>query len=251
MFDAMLNGRIATDELEFDTKFADIEELNSLALGGDVDVCKVSYALLPAISDRYRVLSSGSALGFGNGPLLVSRGDVDVTDGSLRIAVPGTHTTANLLMNKLYPQLTNKTPVLFSEIADRVASGEFDAGVLIHEGRFTYAQKGLQLIADLGVKWDYKTSMPLPLGAIVVSRSLNEDIQQRLNQLLRRSIWHAYQYPNESNKFVMSHAQEMDPHVIADHIALFVNDYSVDLGTVGRRAVETLTGIEDESIFVK
>ena len=251
MFDALLNGRIDTDDLEFGVTFADIEELNAMALGGDIDVCKVSYAVVPAIADRYRVLTSGSALGRGNGPLLVAARDIDMSDGALRVAVPGEHTTANLLVQRLYPHLTDRTPVLFSEIADRVAGGGFDVGVLIHEGRFTYAKKGLRLVADLGVGWERKMSLPLPLGAIVVSRSLPEELQSRICRLLRRSIWHAYQYPEESYKFIRSHAQEMDQRVIADHIALFVNDYSVDLGTEGRRAVEALTGIEDENIFVE
>lgn len=250
MFDAMLNGRIGTDGWEFDTAFADIEELNAMALGGDVDVCKVSYAVVPAIADRYRVLTSGSALGRGNGPLMVARGDVDTGDSSLRIAVPGGHTTANLLVQRLFPALADRTPVLFSEIAERIAAGEFDVGVLIHEGRFTYAAKGLKMVADLGAEWERATGLPLPLGAIVVSRRLPERTQAELNHMLRRSIWHAFQYPEESYRFVQSHAQELSRRVLADHIALFVNDYSVDLGAEGRRAVAELTGIGDETIFV-
>ena len=250
MFDAMLNRRIDTGGFEFKTQFADIEQLNARALDGDVDVCKVSYAVLPAITDRYRVLNSGSALGSGNGPLLVARGNIDMRDGSLRIAVPGEHTTANLLMKKVFARLTDRTPVLFSAIADRVASGEFDAGVLIHEGRFTYQAKGLKLVADLGAEWEKLTRLPLPLGAIVVSRSLPGEVQQAVDRLLRKSIWHAFQRPEESWHFVKKHAQEMDDRVIGDHIALFVNDFSVDLGSEGRRAVEALTGIGDEDIFV-
>lgn len=251
IFDAMLNGRIDTEGFGFESHFADIEELNDRALGGDVDICKVSYAILPQIADRYNVLTSGGALGYGNGPLFVSRGDVNLSDDRLKIAVPGEHTTANLLMNRLYPQLKNKRAVLFSEVADRVADGEFDAGVLIHEGRFTFAKKGLHLIVDLGVKWDNKTSLPLPLGAIAVSRRIDIGIQHKINQLIRKSIWHAYQYPEESRDFILSHAREMDKKVIADHIALFVNDYSVNLGLEGRRAVHALTGIVDETIFVE
>lgn len=247
----MLNGRIDTGDIEFEFGFSDIEELNECALGGDVDVCKVSYAILPLIADRYRVLSSGGALGYGNGPLFVSRGGIDLSDKGLRIAVPGEHTTANLLMNKLYPTLTDKTSVLFSEIAERVADGEFDAGVLIHEGRFTFGKMGLQLIADLGVKWDNNTSLPLPLGAIAVSRRLGAEVQTKINSLVRKSIWHAYQYPEESGEFILSHAREMDRSVIADHIALFVNDFSINLGSEGRRAVQALTGIGDETIFVE
>ncbi len=250
MFDAMINCRIDTGGLQFDTSFADIEELNALALRGEADICKVSWTVVPAIAYRYRILTSGSALGRGNGPLLVARRDVDTADNSLRIAVPGEHTTANMLIHKLFPTLTNRTPILFSEIADRVAAGEFDAGVLIHEGRFTYANKGLQLIADLGEEWERATSLPLPLGAIVVSRRLPEKVQTAINQILCESVQYAFRHPEASTDFVREHAQEMDAQVIADHIALFVNDFSVDLGVDGRRAAAALTGIDDETIFV-
>lgn len=250
MFDAMINGRIDTGDIQFAASFADIEELNALVLDGMADVCKVSYAVVPQIADRYRVLTSGSALGRGNGPLLVAREEVDTADNSLRIAVPGVHTTANLLIQRLFPAFINRTPILFSQIADRVAAGEFDAGVLIHEGRFTYAEKGLKLIADLGTEWERTTSLSLPLGAIVVSRKLPIEAQKAINQTLRQSIQYAFQHPGESSGFVRSHAQEMDTKVIANHIALFVNDWSIDLGDEGRRAVAVLTGIDDKTIFV-
>ena len=250
MFHALIEGRIDTGGLQFAASFADIEELNAMALGGEADVCKVSWAVVPAIVDQYRVLTSGNALGRGNGPLLVARKAVDTTDSSLRIAVPGVHTTANLLMQRLFPALTNRTPVLFSEIADRVAADEFDAGVLIHEGRFTYADKGLKLVADLGEEWERATSLPLPLGAIVVSRRLPEKVQLTINQILRQSVQYALRHPEASADFVRQHAQEMDTRVIANHIALFVNDYSVDLGDDGRRAAAALTGIDDTTVFV-
>ncbi len=250
MFDALINGRIDTGGLHFAASFADIEELNALALSGGADVCKVSYAVVPQIIDRYRVLTSGSALGRGNGPLLVARRDMDTADSSLRIAVPGAHTTANMLIQRLFPALTDRTPILFSEIADRVAAGEFDAGVLIHEGRFTYADKGLQLVADLGEKWERTTALPLPLGAIAVSRRLPEKVQTTINQALRESVQYAFRHPEVSADFVREHAQEMDARVIADHIALFVNDFSVDLGVDGRHAAAMLTGIDDDTIFV-
>lgn len=250
MFDALVNGRIDTGDITFGLSFYDIEELNKRVLEGDVDISKVSSAVLPAIADRYRVLTSGGALGRGNGPLLVARDDIRVTDTSLKIAVPGIHTTANLLMRKLFPRLRNRTPVLFSRIADSVAAGEFDAGVLIHEGRFTYAQKGLKLVADLGAEWERRTELPLPLGSIVVSRRLSVYLQDYINTLLRQSIWAAFQCPEVSQGFVQSHARELDPQVIESHIKLFVNDFSVDLGREGRMAVSELTGLKDNDIFV-
>lgn len=250
MFDALVNGRIDTGDVRFGLSFYDIEELNRLVLDGGPDISKVSAAVLPAIADRYKILTSGGALGRGNGPLLVAREGIDTSDSPLRIAVPGEHTTANLLMKKLFPRLKNRTPVLFSQIAERVCSGEFDAGVLIHEGRFTYADKGLALVADLGAEWERRTSLPLPLGAIVVSRRLSVYLQDYLNTLLRQSIWHAFQCPDVSRSFVRSHARELDQSVIESHIKLFVNDFSIDLGNEGRQAVTELTGLKDNDIFV-
>jgi 1,4-dihydroxy-6-naphthoate synthase len=250
MFDALANGRIDAGGLEFDLAFADIEELNSLAVSGKADVCKVSYAVLPAIAADYRVLTSGSALGRGNGPLLVSREPVDLSDGRLRLAVPGELTTANLLIQRLFSALKNRTPVLFSQIADRVMAGDFDAGVLIHEGRFTYAARGLRLCADLGAEWERRVALPLPLGAIVVARRLGERVARQVDALVRASVEHAFAHPSDSSDFVRAHARELDTQVIADHISLFVNDFSLEIGAEGRRAVRELTGVGDE-IFVQ
>lgn len=251
MFDALVNGRITNNHFALTTQFADIEELNVLAQSEKADVCKVSYAVWPLISDRYALLSSGSALGRGNGPLLVARGAFDgasggvqnLSDSNLRIAIPGLHTTANLLMDRLFPALKNKTPVLFSQIAERVANGEFDAGVLIHEGRFTYADHGLRLCADLGVEWERRYGLPLPLGAIVVRRALGEDVRKKVDELVRASVQYALENPNVSRDFVKAHAREMDNTVIDSHIALFVNEFSLDIGEVGRKAIDKLVGI--------
>lgn len=249
MFDALVNGRIDTEGLEFDLSFADIEELNKGVVKGRAVVSKISCAVLPLIAERYAVLDSGSALGRGNGPLLVSRGGVDIADPSLKIAVPGEHTTANLLMDRVFPHLKYKEPLLFSEIAPAVAAGRYDAGVLIHEGRFTYAEKGLRLEADLGVEWDRLTGLPLPLGAIVVSRELPVEVREKVERLLRKSIGYAFAHPAEGAEFVRSHAQELSPEVLIDHIYMFVNDYSLSLGEEGRAAVMSLTGLDDK-IFV-
>lgn len=253
MFDAMLNGRIDTRGLEFEAAFADIEQLNNAVIGGDIAVSKVSCAVLPELTGRYYVLDSGSALGRGNGPLLVCRkGERErIISGhnGVRLAVPGMHTTAKLLLDRFFPDIKDSTPVLFSGIASRVASGEFDAGVLIHEGRFTYKNHGLELVADLGAEWERDTSMPLPLGSIVISRSLPPEIRSAIGEILRESVRFALDNPQASQEFVLSHAQEMSPDVVRSHIQLFVNDYSVSLGIEGRKAVALLTGLEENAIF--
>lgn len=289
MFDALINGRIDTRGFEFDVRFADIEELNRgvMSLGhvstclhgafggvvasGSPDISKISYAVLPEINDRYAVLDSGSALGHGNGPLLVARDAASIKDYLVavrnavaadmgkhlhetnirppRITVPGIHTTANLLLQRLFPELTDRKALLFSEIAPAVARGDFDAGVLIHEGRFTYREHGLELVADLGTEWERATAttitpgLPLPLGAIVASRTLTVDVRTAFEELLRESIGYAFAHPYSSREFVKSHAQEMDDDVIDSHIDLFVNEWSLSLGPIGRRAVRELTGV--------
>ncbi|MCD8103038.1 MAG: 1,4-dihydroxy-6-naphthoate synthase [Alistipes sp.] len=243
MFDALVNGRIDTRGLEFEVEYHDIERLNLLALDSRVDITKVSYAVLPLITDMYTLLDAGSALGRGNGPLLVSGGEVD-TARPLRIAVPGLNTTANLLMERLYPGQRDKHEVLFSEIAEAVAAGRYDAGVLIHEGRFTYADKGLVQVGDLGLMWEERTGLPLPLGAIVASRSLPDETVRLAGELVRESVLYALGNPDASRRYVRSYARELDPTVIDSHISLFVNDFSVALGDIGRQAVAALTGID-------
>lgn len=240
MFDAMLNGRIACDGLRFETEYHDIEELNGRAIRGLPQMSKISAAILPLIADRYRVLDCGAALGRGNGPLLVRRrGD---TSPIRRIAVPGLHTTACRLMRRLYPEITDIEPRLFSDIAEAVERGEYDAGVLIHEGRFVYGRRNLELAADLGLLWEQRTSLPLPLGLIVIRRDVPQPAADAAERTLRRSIEYAFANPAASRTYIKMHAQELDDDVIDRHIALFVNDYSLSLGDEGRRAVDTLNG---------
>ncbi|MCL2561647.1 MAG: 1,4-dihydroxy-6-naphthoate synthase [Rikenellaceae bacterium] len=251
IFYALLHGRVETDGVEFSADFADIERLNSLAISGKADIIKVSYAVLPQIAGDYKILESGGAVGRGNGPLLVARTtDIDLADSTMRIAVPGLHTTANLLIDRMYPHLTDRTPMLFSEIADAVADERFDAGVLIHEGRFTYAERGLQLVVDLGNEWERRTALPLPLGAIAVSQRLPAAVQRAIGRMVAESARYALAHPEEPLEFVQRHAREMSPRVIENHISLFVNELSVYIGDEGRRAVTALTGIGDD-IFVK
>ncbi len=239
MFDALINGRIESNNLQFEVEYHDIEELNKGALDGRADISKISCALLPSIANHYTLLQSGAALGRGNGPLLVRR--KGSTTELRNVAIPGLHTTAAALMRCLYPSVKSLTPVLFSEIAEAVECGEFDAGVLIHEGRFVYASRNLELISDLGLLWEERMQLPLPLGGIVMKNSIDPAIRHEVELLIRRSIEYAFANPSASRKFIRLHAQELDDHVIESHIDLFVNDFSLDLGTIGREAIDRLT----------
>lgn len=238
MFDAIVNRRIDLEGMSFNVEYHDIEELNSRAMEQRADITKCSAAVLPLIAEHYELLESGSALGRGNGPLLVRRkGD----KGPIRrIAVPGKHTTANLLVERLFPEIECRTPLLFSEIAEAVERGEYDAGVLIHEGRFVYERRGLELVSDLGLEWERRLSLPLPLGSIVAAKSLGGDTIARFDRVLNRSIRYAFDNPTVSRDYVKSHARELEDEVIDKHIALFVNEYSLCLGVEGREAVAAL-----------
>ncbi|MBQ1957388.1 MAG: 1,4-dihydroxy-6-naphthoate synthase, partial [Alistipes sp.] len=199
MFHAMLHGLVDTEGLNFEVEYHDIEELNAGVLGQGADVSKISCAVLPAISEHYLLLDSGAALGRGNGPLLVRRKG---ESGKLRhILVPGEHTTANALIGRLFPEIEEREPRLFSEIAESVERGDADGGVLIHEGRFVYQRRNLELVADLGLEWERKTSLPLPLGGIVIRKELEAYIPQ-VERILRRSIEYAFEYPMASREYV-------------------------------------------------
>ena len=243
MFDGLINSRIDCEGLRFDVEYHDIELLNEGVLQALPHISKISCAILPHIAKHYRLLDSGAALGRGNGPLLVRRKGEQTP--LKHIAVPGEHTTANALVGKLFPEITKRTPMLFSEIAAAVERGDFDGGVLIHEGRFVYERRNLELVADLGLEWEARTQLPLPLGGIVIRRDVPMDVQQRFEQLLRRSIEYAFANPMTSREFVKQHAQELEDDVIDKHIALFVNDFSLSLGEEGRQAVQTLTGLQE------
>jgi 1,4-dihydroxy-6-naphthoate synthase len=241
IFDAMVNGRIDTEGLRFNLHLADVEELNQMAFSGTLDITKVSYHAFAYLSADYQLLTAGSALGFGNGPLLISRHKIypDELNG-LKIAIPGKYTTANLLLSLAYPNLVQKKEYLFSDIEEVILSGEADAGVIIHENRFTYQSKGLKKIVDLGEYWEQETGLPIPLGGIIVRRNLPDEIRFKINRILRRSVEYALQNPNDSFPFVRKHAQAMDEEVMRNHINLYVNEFSVDLGPKGREAITTL-----------
>ncbi|MFI3292549.1 MAG: 1,4-dihydroxy-6-naphthoate synthase [Rikenellaceae bacterium] len=238
MFDALVNGRIDTQGLSFDVEYHDIEELNRRALEGEAHISKLSCAVLPHLADNYVVCESGAALGRGNGPLLVRRrGELSPLR---RVAVPGEYTTANALIGRLFLEIEERVPMLFSQIAESVERGDFDGGVLIHEGRFVYQKRDLELVADLGLLWEERMGLPLPLGAIVVRRDLDVEVREKFERLLRSSIEYAFANPLASRDYIKSHAQELEDEVIDSHIALFVNEYSLALGNEGREAIATL-----------
>jgi 1,4-dihydroxy-6-naphthoate synthase len=243
MFEAMVHRRVDLEGLEFDVRLADIEALNMAAFAGEADVTKLSFHAYAYCADRYVLLDAGSALGRNCGPLLISKRPIsrdEVAAGSLRIAIPGKYTTARFLLGLAFPAARNTTEVLFSEIEGALLDGTCDAGLIIHENRFTYEAKGLKKIIDLGEYWESETGAAIPLGGIVVRRSLPEDVRQRVNRVMRRSVEYAFAHRADSLPFVRAHAQEMSDEVMYRHIELYVNDYSIDLGADGRRAVEVL-----------
>jgi 1,4-dihydroxy-6-naphthoate synthase len=243
MFDALVHRRIDLDGFDFEVRLADVEALNKAAFAGEVDVTKLSYHAYAYCAGDYVLLDAGSALGRNCGPLLISKRPIspeEVASGELRIAIPGKYTTANFLLGLAFPAARNKIELLFSDIEGAVLDGRVDAGLIIHENRFTYAAKGLKKIVDLGEYWEGTTGAPIPLGGIVVRRSLPEDVKHAVNRLVRQSVEYAFVHRGASLPYVREHAQEMREDVMYQHIDLYVNDYSVDLGSDGRRAVELL-----------
>lgn len=243
MFDAMVHRRVDLEGLEFAVRMADVEALNRDAFDGKADVTKLSFHAFAHCSGGYALLDAGSALGRNCGPLLISKRTISVDEAAradLDVAIPGRFTTANLLLGLAFPALRKKTELVFSEIEPALLEGRFDAGLIIHENRFTYAAKGLKKIVDLGEYWEERTGAPIPLGGIVVRRSLPDDVRQAMNRVMRRSVEYAFAHPEASRPFVREHAQEMDEQVMRQHIELYVNRYSVDLGEEGRRAVHLL-----------
>jgi 1,4-dihydroxy-6-naphthoate synthase len=243
MFDALVNRRIDLQGLDFDARLADIEALNKVTFAGEVDVTKLSYHAYAYCVDDYVLLNSGSALGRNCGPLLISKRPISIDEvacGDVKIAIPGKYTTANFLLGLAFPKAQKKTELVFSAIESALLSGEYDAGLIIHENRFTYAAKGLKKIIDLGEFWETETGAPIPLGGIVVRRALADEVKRTVERLVRRSVEYAFAHRSASLPFVQQHAQEMSEEVMYKHIDLYVNEYSIDLGREGRRAVEVL-----------
>ena len=243
MFDAIVNQRIDQEGLEFSIHLADVEALNKAAFAGTAAVTKLSYHAYAYCAGSYVLLDAGSALGRNCGPLLISKRAIsneEVATGKLRIAIPGKYTTANLLLSLAFPATQDKTEILFSAIEQALLDDNYDAGLIIHENRFTYEAKGLKKIIDLGEFWERETRAPLPLGGIVINRSLPDDVKHRVNRVLRRSVEYALAHRAASRDFVSANAQEMSEEVMYQHIDLYVNGYSVELGKEGKRAVELL-----------
>ncbi len=243
MFDAIVNRRIDLDGLSFTPHLADVEALNRETFAGTADITKLSYHAYAYCRKDYVLLDAGSALGRNCGPLLISARPItpdEVRQGNLRIAIPGVYTTANFLLSLAFPEATDRTPLVFSEIEGALLDGRFDAGLIIHENRFTYQARGLHKIVDLGEFWEGETGTPIPLGAIAVRRALPDDVKQTVNRLVRRSVEYAFAHRDASLPYVRAHAQEMDAAVMYKHIDLYVNQFSVDLGDEGIRAVTTL-----------
>ena len=251
IFDAMIHGRIDTEDIDFDYFLADVEELNSKARAAEVDITKISFHAYCYVANNYIILDSGGALGFGTGPLLISKREIDIsTMASKKIAIPGKYTTANLLFSIAYPECRDKKEYLFSDIETALANEETDIGLIIHETRFTYQKRGLIKIVDMGEYWEKLTNMPIPLGAIVIKRTIPENIAQKVNRILKRSLEYAISHPEASFGFVAGNAQEMDREVMNNHINLYVNEFSLSLGTKGRKAVERLFGIATEKKII-
>jgi len=243
IFDAIVNQRIDLEGLEFSVRMADVEALNKAAFAGEVDVTKLSCHAYAYCAGAYVLLDAGSALGRNCGPLLISKRTVsedEVAGGRLRIAIPGKYTTANFLLGLAFPEAQDKTELVFSAIEPALLEERYDAGLIIHENRFTYEAKGLKKIIDLGEFWERETGAPIPLGGIAVNRSLPGDVKHTVNRVVRRSVEHAFAHRTDSLPFVRAHAQEMSEDVMYRHIDLYVNEYSVDLGAEGRRAVQLL-----------
>ncbi|MFC4211678.1 menaquinone biosynthesis family protein [Pedobacter lithocola] len=247
IFDALIHNKIDTEGLTFDVVFDDVETLNQKALNGALDITKLSFHAFAYVANQYALLDSGSALGFGVGPLLISKnkfeGDLSA---DLKVGIPGKYTTANFLLSIAYPQLQNKEIMVFSEIEPALLEDKIDLGLIIHENRFTYQDKGLNKIVDLGDYWEQLTGCAIPLGGIVINRNLDREIQLKVNRLVRQSVEYAFAHPKSCIEFIRQHAQEMDEAVMYKHIELYVNKYSINLGNEGRKAIDTLFNMAQE-----
>lgn len=241
IFHALVHGLVRAEGVEFAPRLEDVETLNRLAAEAALDVTKVSYGAIPHLVRDYVLLRSGGALGRGCGPLVVAREGVDPAElAGKRIAIPGRNTTANLLLRLFAPGAAAGEERVYSEIMPAVASGEVDAGLIIHESRFTYADHGLVKVVDLGEWWEQTTGLPIPLGGILARRDLGEATIRAVDDALRRSVELAFADPAASADYVRAHAQEMDAAVCQQHIDLYVNHFSADVGAEGERAIREL-----------
>lgn len=253
MFDAMVHQKIDTEGLIFQAVIEDVEVLNLKAMKQELEMTKISFNALLFASSNYALLHSGSALGNNCGPLLICQADRLPFNSNFLVAIPGKYTTANSLFQFAYPKHQQITELLFSDIENAILNQQVDAGVIIHENRFTFQEKGLVKIQDLGHYWESQTNLPIPLGGIVISRKFGKDIHQKVQRVLKRSIQYAFNHPESSKEFVSKYAQEMKYDVVKKHIELYVNDYSLELGQTGQQAVTLFfekAGRETDDLFV-
>lgn len=253
IFDALIHHKIDTEGLEFEVFFDDVETLNQKALRSELHITKLSFHAFAHVVEKYALLDAGSALGFGVGPLLICKNEELIgsarlaqKNSTLSVAIPGELTTANFLLGIAFPNLLNKQVMVFSEIQDALLNHSIDLGLIIHENRFTYTDKGLHKIVDLGSYWEELTGCAIPLGGIVINRKLDHEVQLKVNRLIRKSVEFAFQNPKSGIDFISAHAQEMEEAVMYKHIDLYVNKYSVDLGTEGRKAIDILFKMAQE-----
>lgn len=241
IFDALVHQKIDTEGLDFEVHLGDVEELNEKAFKQELDITKLSYHAMAFCLDNYQLLNSGSALGKGVGPLLIAKKQLSKEEiNTANIAIPGKFTTANFLLSIAFPEAQNKKELLFSDIESAVLSNEVDSGLIIHENRFTYQDKGLVKLMDLGDFWENHSGGLIPLGGIVIKRGLNDELKQKVDRLINKSIQYAFENSGATSNYVKENAQEMALDVIQKHIDLYVNQYSLDLGVEGRKAVENL-----------
>ena len=256
IFDALIHHKIDTEGLDFEVYYEDVETLNQKAFNQELDITKLSYHAYAYAVSNYVLLNAGSALGFGVGPLLICKhpelkeklavnGRPSTTADSsfqsnLSVGIPGKYTTANFLLGLAFPNLINKQEMIFSAIEQGLLDERIDLGLIIHENRFTYQNKGLHKIVDLGDYWERTTGAPIPLGGIVANRRLPKEILFRIDRVIRKSVEYAFENPKSGLDFIRSHAQEMSEEVMYKHIDLYVNQYSIALGDDGKRAIHTL-----------
>ncbi|MBE8721428.1 1,4-dihydroxy-6-naphthoate synthase [Sphingobacterium pedocola] len=253
IFDALVHHKIDTKGLTFNVEYHDVETLNEKAFNNKLDITKLSYHAFAYAVQKYELLDAGSALGFGVGPLLITKNEelaaelkeyagdhLPVALQDLRVGIPGKYTTANFLLGLAFPALQNKQELVFSDIEQALLDNNIDLGLIIHENRFTYQDKGLFKVVDLGDFWERTTNNPIPLGGIVVKRELPVEVKLLVNQLIKESVEYAFANPKSGIEYIRSHAQEMEDSVMYKHIDLYVNQYSIHLGADGRSAVETM-----------
>jgi 1,4-dihydroxy-6-naphthoate synthase len=241
IFDALVHGRVAVEGVRFTERLEDVETLNRLARAAELDVTKISYGAIPYLLDDYVLLRSGGALGRGCGPLVVAREPVPMRElRGKRIAIPGRFTTANLLLRLFDPELAGGVETVYSDVMPGVARGDFDAGLIIHESRFTYPEHGLVCLTDLGEWWERETGLPIPLGGILARRGLGGETVRAVEEGIRRSVEHAFAHPDDGLPYLRAHAQEMEESVMRRHVELYVNELSRDLGEEGERAIRAL-----------